>query len=564
MAKHKETILELCSKATIQGNSLSVRILEYLSTVKIPPSGFKQLATDFLDLSRILWSIEAGLAESALKKNKLPVDLVEELDAKFRKTSDDFSVLNQMLIKFIEYENKGTIGKFQRGFRLMFSGTDIDKMRQSLIKDKEALRMSSMIFRWSVGDAKADSNVGIGYTGLVAALERINNSQPTTVIPPLSTPSSEATLVDPIPQLPRLPSLPALPLDAKSSPALVHLPRYDSLNRSPSQVDDRVRYDNLALQQDDRRKHDTLDQLLPEDRKYNLHRENTVSSKSRSADIRHESTATASTMMLDGYLRDSPRDGHTIRSPTDLKYPTSFIRVKADPKSVPHWAPRPSGSPPPNSRGSLLHAIQTKDWHVVERLLDDGADISDPSLLIRACLNGDEEVVRLLLLFGADANAADVNGYTPLYAATKTALPETVEMLMKYGADPNSSAGHDGETPLVLAAQDHNFELVHMMLMYGADASVAMTGGNTPLVKCIDKRVPIKIIELMLDYKTDANVKNREGATALFTAIQARRVDIMAVLLDHGANPNLPGPKRQYSQFLRITAYVPGIGEHII
>jgi ankyrin repeat protein len=545
MAKHKESILELCSKATTQGNSISVRMLEYLSTVKNLPVGFKQLATDFLDLSRILWSIEAGLAEAALTKNKFPVELVQELDAKFRKTSDDFSVLNQMLVRFLEYENKGTLGKFQRGVRLMFSGTDIDKMRQSLIKDKEALRMSSMVFRWSVGDAKADSNVGIGYTGLVAALERINNSQPTTVIPPLSTPASETTLVDPAPHLPPLPSLPALPLDHKSLATVTHLPRYDSLNRSPSQMDDRLRYDNSASLQDGRRKHDTLDQLLPEDRKYNLHRELTVSSGSRSTGIRHESTATASTMMLDGYLRDGPRDSLTVRSPTDFKYPTSFIRVKADPKSVPHWAPRPSGTPPANSRTSLLHAIQTKDCHVVERLLDDGADISDPSLLIRACLNGDEEIVRLLLLFGCDANAADMNGYTPLYAATKTSLVETVEMLMKYAADPNLSAGPDGETPLVVAAQDHNFELVHMLLMYNADASIVMTGGNTPLVKCIDKTIPIKIVELMLDYDTDANAKNREGTTALFAAIQARRVDIMSVLLDHGSNPNLPGPKRE-------------------
>jgi ankyrin repeat protein len=41
----------------------------------------------------------------------------------------------------------------------------------------------------------------------------------------------------------------------------------------------------------------------------------------------------------------------------------------------------------------------------------------------------------------------------------------------------------------------------------------------------------------------DANAKNGEGTTSLFNAIQANRVDIMTVLLDHGANPNLPGPK---------------------
>jgi ankyrin repeat protein len=265
-------------------------------------------------------------------------------------------------------------------------------------------------------------------------------------------------------------------------------------------------------------------------------------------------------MMLDGYVREGVRgkciiqihnkseltgdsESISVGSPVDLKYPTKFIRVKADPASVPHWAPRPSGSPMPNSRATLLHAIQTKDSHAVERLLDDGADSSDPSLLIRACLNGDEEIVRLLLLFGADANAADHNGYTPLYAATKTGLTEAVEMLMKYGADPNLSAGPDGETPLVVAADDHHFELVHLLLMYNADAGIIMGSGNTPLIRVINKTIPAKIIELMLDYDTNANTKNREGTTALFAAIQSRRVDVMSILLDHGANPNLPGPK---------------------
>ena len=333
MAKHKESLLELCSKATVQGNSISVRMLEYLSTVKNLPVGFKQLATDFLDLSRILWSIEAGLAEAAQNKSRMPVDMVSELDTKFRKTSDDFSVLNQMIVKFLEYENKGALGKFQRGFRLMFSGTDIDKMRQSLIKDKEALRMSSMVFRWSVGDAKADSNVGIGYTGLVAALERINRNEPTTVIPPLTPPTSGETLVetmsqrhtDSTPQLPQLPSLPALPIHEKSSPIVTHNPRYDSLNHSPTLLDERrmPRYDTptslrAGSLHEDRRKHDTLDQLLPEDRKYQLHRQPTVSSGSRST-VRHESLATESTMMLDGYVREGVRGKCTFHRHTRIQ-----------------------------------------------------------------------------------------------------------------------------------------------------------------------------------------------------------------------------------------------------
>ncbi|KIW00088.1 uncharacterized protein PV09_08274 [Verruconis gallopava] len=544
MVKHKETLLELCTKATTQGNSISVRMLEYLSTVKSLPLGFKELAADFLDLSRILWSIEAGLSEAAQKKQRFPNDMVSELEAKFRKTIDDFSVLNQMILKFLEYENKGALGKFQKGWRLMFSGTDIDKVRQSLLKDKEALRMSSLVFKWSLGDAKVESNIGIGYTGLLAAMERMNVNQPTTVIPPLSVPSSGETLIDGPPQLP-LPALPSTEraMSEKSQPIVTHLPRYDSLNnsseerRTPSSLEERRgRYDPPDLHAS-----------YSEDRRGNLNRHPTISSggtaSGRSNGLRHESFATESTMMLDSYLRDSTRDTTILPSHSEPKYPTKFIRVKADPSTVPHWTPRPSGSPSPNSRVALLHAIQNKDCSAVERLLDDGADISDPNLLIRACLNGDEEIVRVLLLFGADTNAADGNGYTPLYAAVKASLVEAVEMLMKYGANPNLSAGPEEVTPLVVASNERNFEIVHLLLMYGADPAMIMGCGNTPLIASINKTVPPRIIELMLDYETDPNAKNREGTTPLFVAIQTVRLDLMALLLDHGANPNLPGPK---------------------
>lgn len=51
------------------------------------------------------------------------------------------------------------------------------------------------------------------------------------------------------------------------------------------------------------------------------------------------------------------------------------------------------------------------------------------------------------------------------------------------------------------------------------------------------------MIDLLLHYGVDPNEKNREGKTALFEAIGSSRVDITGSLLDHGADPNLPGPK---------------------
>src|ERR1700759_2781622 len=111
--------------------------------------------------------------------------MIQELEGKFRQTNDNFIVLNHMLLKFLEYDKKGALGKLQKGWRMIFTGTDIEKMRDSLAKCRDVLRMSAVVFRWSIGDTKADASVGIGYTGLMAALERMRQDRPTTIIRPL-------------------------------------------------------------------------------------------------------------------------------------------------------------------------------------------------------------------------------------------------------------------------------------------------------------------------------------------------------------------------------------------
>ncbi|CAK7217239.1 hypothetical protein SCUCBS95973_003078 [Sporothrix curviconia] len=179
MAKTKEaSALEACTRDTLLGNKISVRMLEYLSTVKVHPDGFEQLAREFLDICRILFSIEAGLDDCSRSGRRFPPDMVVELERKFKTTYADFQELDRMIHKFLEYESKGTMGKIQKGFRRMFPDHDITRMRESLAKSREALRMSALVFQWSLGDARIEDSVGIGYTGLAAALERIHGNRP--------------------------------------------------------------------------------------------------------------------------------------------------------------------------------------------------------------------------------------------------------------------------------------------------------------------------------------------------------------------------------------------------
>ncbi|KAL1899514.1 hypothetical protein Sste5346_002913 [Sporothrix stenoceras] len=205
MAKTKESsALEACTRDTLLGNKISVRMLEYLSTVKLHPDGFELLAREFLDICRILFSIEAGLEDCSKTGRRFPPDMVAELERKFKTTYTDFQELDRMIHKFLEYENKGTMGKIQKGFRRMFPDNDITRMRESLTKSREALRMSALVFQWSLGDARIEDSVGIGYTGLAAALERIHGNRAALATTPATssmvangTPASNGTTAAP-------------------------------------------------------------------------------------------------------------------------------------------------------------------------------------------------------------------------------------------------------------------------------------------------------------------------------------------------------------------------------
>ncbi|KIW85275.1 hypothetical protein Z517_00665 [Fonsecaea pedrosoi CBS 271.37] len=528
--KGKESLLDLCNRATTLGNSVSVRMLEYLSSVKEPPHGFRELATNFLDICRVLCSIEAGLTEASRSHGSFPSDMQQELDKKFRQANDDFIVLNQMLIKFLEYEKKGGLGKLRKGWHMMFADTDIHKMRDSLAKSRDALGMSAMVFRWYLGDAKADASVGIGYTGLAAVLERmgpsIRHTPSTSVRPPALAPPPLSEAPD------LLPPLPSIPLTERTSDS-------NFLSRIGEDPDTLT-----AIPQ-----RQSFSRPAPSTRSSKL----TVNSANREREMQMMSSESSRTEVV-GEDHVSIKTADSFAQIEDMiheigldKHSSPIARVKADPATVPRWTPKQtSGANSAALKSSLLNAVQQKKHKMIEQLLDcgvppDGED--GVNLLREAVLHQDVETIRLLLLFGADPNGLDRLKFSPLLSATELSFLEAAKMLLKYGADPNLPAGPEGECPLALAVMENKLDFVQLFLTYGGDTNLNTADDNTLLIKAINKTNPKKLAELLVDYGSDVNGKNGEGETPLFTAIQARRIDIMIFLLDHSADPNLPGPK---------------------
>ncbi|KAF2773691.1 ankyrin [Teratosphaeria nubilosa] len=182
-----------------------------------------------------------------------------------------------------------------------------------------------------------------------------------------------------------------------------------------------------------------------------------------------------------------------------------------------------------------------RDHKMIEQLLDSGAQPL-PGPLTGAILHQDLEAARLLLLYGASANAADGSGRTPLYAATATTL-DAAHLLLKHGADPNISSEPHAETPLAASLSNSKWSFAQLYLQHGADANALMRNNETAFTQAINKGMPSAILELLLLYDAKPDGKNGKGETPLFKAINAERLDVVTLLLDSGADPNLPGPK---------------------
>ncbi|KAH7029565.1 ankyrin repeat-containing domain protein [Microdochium trichocladiopsis] len=531
-----ETALSLCHKSTVLGNKIAIHMLEFLGTTKHQPQGLEELARDFLELCKIMWSIEAGLVECKRTGQHFPTDVIVELDKKFKQSNSDFLALDHMISKFLEYDKRGTMGRLQRGWRKMFAEDDVGKMSSALGATRDALKMSALMFQWSLGESRIDESVGIGYTGLAAALDRLAHGRSVAGINKVKSLEAhhaehERSLAHSS-SFEKLPPLPSTSLNGRDEASMLS-PGLSSNHSHMSPPSAYTSRDDHTVRSQRIRRHASMSG------------QTTSSHGDRNTPHETRDTLFSSSEESSNGLTDD-----TVFSDIDLSDshgPIKVVRLKADPSSMPRWAPRTTSiNQTPSFKTALISAVQARNASVVEQLLDRGVSPDtglEINVLNESVLHHDLETARQLLMFGADANSVDSRGLTPLFLAVEHSFLDGAALLLKYGADPNLAAGMEHETPLAVAAVENKFQFTRLLLMYGGDANHKLSNGETVLMKAISRKCSQKVIDLLLDYDADPNLKSRKGESPLFEAINAGRVDTVTSLLDHGANPNLPGPK---------------------
>ena len=101
---------------------------------------------------------------------------------------------------------------------------------------------------------------------------------------------------------------------------------------------------------------------------------------------------------------------------------------------------------------------------------------------------GHLEIVKMLLKKGANVDAMDFLGFTPIHLACGHGHNLIVEELLQYGADIESLHGHwTKNTPLLTAAETtvRNAKTIEMLVRKGAKLDAKNARGDTPILLAI-------------------------------------------------------------------------------
>jgi len=174
-----------------------------------------------------------------------------------------------------------------------------------------------------------------------------------------------------------------------------------------------------------------------------------------------------------------------------------------------------------------------------------------PEEFVELCPMATAQDVKTSIHAGADANAKDRDGQTPLMAVVKWGdNPEVVAALLNAGADVNAK-DKDGCTVLQIAAEWGMRNTVEVLLANKAEVNTKDRDGDTPLHRAAIAG-SVKVVKLLLANKADVNAKNNGGLTPLHRAAEQGKVDVVEVLLVNKADVNGKDNKGQTPLHLAV------------
>ncbi|KAJ6057677.1 hypothetical protein N7460_000951 [Penicillium canescens] len=197
-----------------------------------------------------------------------------------------------------------------------------------------------------------------------------------------------------------------------------------------------------------------------------------------------------------------------------------------------------------NSKQKLITPIQKGDLQTVTTLLAKGADANatnneGQTPLMVAASYGHENIVRILIEYGADMDTQAMNGETALGTAAARGFARIIRVLIASGANVNAGSG-TGKTALSQAASYGQDRIVRLLLDCGADIDALNSTGETALALAA-LNGNMRVARVLLDRGADVDRMEYPWESPLLKAIKQNFTEMVVLLMERGANPRLVG-----------------------
>jgi ankyrin repeat protein len=244
----------------------------------------------------------------------------------------------------------------------------------------------------------------------------------------------------------------------------------------------------------------------------------------------------------------------------------------------------------------LVYAARENCVECAKILVEAGADVNQRTFygwtpLLVATQNRHYKLAEYFLEHGANPNTPNNGGWSPLYLATDNRNIEGgdypvrapdmdhldfIKLLIAKGANvnarvcgveskPDKCTGdstetrtnftmqwlfEDGATPFLRAAQSGDVTLMKLLLEHGADPKIFTAHNVTPLAVAAgigwvegvtyewSPEESLEAVKMCLDLGLDPKTADDEGRTALHGAAHKGRLEVIQLLVDHGADLN--------------------------
>jgi ankyrin repeat protein len=225
----------------------------------------------------------------------------------------------------------------------------------------------------------------------------------------------------------------------------------------------------------------------------------------------------------------------------------------------------------------ILYALTSESKNVLELLIKRGAslevknDYKRTPLLLTCRESGSIEIAKILIENGANINAVDLMGDTPLTLAAWRGFEEIVNYLLDKNAE-FSASGNEGIELLSYSADKRLWKLYQALIIKGGDPFLksmmekpvlhwAAAGGSEKIVgDLIDKQMPVNakdifgwtplhyasyfgrsgVAKLLLEKGADFNSKTPLGESSIYLAQCEDKQELINLLVSKGANQDIP------------------------